>query len=120
MLLTKRTIEDTQPNFQLCTHAGCNSGQIHETGHEQPIMRCSSCSKLTCFTHKQPWHTGMTCAAFDTSAARSATDQENQTLRIIDETTKKCPNCEVRIQKGDGCDHMTCIVLFSSSGTGNC
>jgi hypothetical protein len=104
MLLTKRTIKTTQPNFQPCTHTGCNSGQIHETGHDQPIMTCTSCYKLTCFTHKRPWHTGMTCTDFD-SSARLAADQEVQTLKTIGSTTKKCPCCEVRIQKNNGCDH---------------
>ncbi|KAH6667330.1 hypothetical protein B0J14DRAFT_443098, partial [Halenospora varia] len=102
ILLTKRAIETTQPNFQPCTHAGCDSGQIHETGHDQPIMMCISCHKLTCFTHKQPWHTGMTCTDFDSSSARLAADLEVETLKIIDSTTKKCPGCEVRIQKNDG------------------
>lgn len=113
VLLTKRAIETAQPNFQPCTHAGCNSGQIHETGHDQPIMTCASCHKLTCFTHKQPWHTGMTCADFDSSSARLVADQEIETLKIIDATTKKCPSCEVRIQKHNGCDHMTCMTPYS-------
>lgn len=103
----------TQPNFQPCTHAGCDSGQIHETGHDQPIMKCTSCHKLTCFTHTQAWHTGMTCTDFDSSSARLAADQEVETLKIIDSTTKKCPGCEVRIQKNNGCDHMTCMIPYT-------
>jgi hypothetical protein len=110
-ILTRRAIEATQPNFQPCTHPGCNSGQIHETGHESPIMTCSSCFKQTCFTHKRPWHSGMTCAAVDEAAAHVATDEVDQTLLIIGKTTKQCPKCKIHIEKNNGCDHMTCMCF---------
>jgi hypothetical protein len=109
-------IKTTQPNFQPCTQARHNSRQIHEIGHDQPIITCTGCHKLTCFTHRQPWHTGMACTVFDSSSARLAADQEVQTLKIINATTK-CPSCEVRTQKHNGCDHMRCMTPYTLLGS---
>lgn len=39
-----------------------------------------------------------------------------KTMEEVAKTTKKCPNCSVRIQKTDGCDQMFCVkchVAFS-------
>lgn len=46
--------------FIWCSHA-CGSGQILSTGGAEPIVRCSSCSQLTCYNCKVHWHEGLTC-----------------------------------------------------------
>ena len=34
--------------------------------------------------------------------------QHEATRRWIVQNSKKCPQCSCRIEKADGCDHMTC------------
>ncbi|TFA99438.1 hypothetical protein CCMA1212_008746 [Trichoderma ghanense] len=51
-------------NFFWCT-SGCGSGQIHETGHELPIVICLHCSHRSCFHHNVAWHQGLTCDEYD-------------------------------------------------------
>ncbi|TGO53001.1 hypothetical protein BOTNAR_0307g00180 [Botryotinia narcissicola] len=98
------------PNFTNCLGPGCNDGQIHEGGDDQPIMTCRTCSFKTCFTHKMPWHTDLTCEGYD-EQSRERLRQEEASHDLMDEVTKRCPNCQIRIQKNEGCDHMTCRLL---------
>jgi IBR domain, a half RING-finger domain len=97
------------PNFAMCLGPGCDSGQIHETGHAQPIMTCTICQFKTCFTHKMPWHKGQTCAQYDFQR-KERMEQEAASEKLIARITKKCPNpkCGHGIEKKGGCDHMTC------------
>jgi hypothetical protein len=97
------------PNFTMCLGPGCDSGQIHETGDDQPIMTCTTCHFKTCFTHKMPWHSGQTCADYD-AERKERMEQEAASEQLISDTTKKCPNpqCGHGIEKSGGCDHMTC------------
>jgi len=66
---------------------------------------------MMCFRHQQPWHTDITCAEFDSSRL-SGDPNYAQTQKFILETTKGCPECGVRITKGNGCFHMTCKIPF--------
>ncbi|KAM0285772.1 hypothetical protein ACHAQH_001233 [Verticillium albo-atrum] len=59
-------------NFIWCP-GGCGSGQIHETGTEQPIVICLHCNSRSCFTHEVAWHDGLTCDEYDSLLA----DPEN-------------------------------------------
>ncbi|KAF7889978.1 uncharacterized protein EAF02_002393 [Botrytis sinoallii] len=85
----------------------CGNGQIHQDGDAQPIMTCGTCSFKTCFTHKMPWHTGLTCGQYDVQQ-RGKSKKDKKSERLIKKATKPCPNCQVPILKNKGCDHMTC------------
>jgi hypothetical protein len=98
------------PNFTHCLGAGCGSGQIHDGGNDQPIMTCNSCGTKTCFTHQLPWHTDLTCTEYD-DQQRQRLQQEAASVKFMKANNfKKCPNrkCGLRLDKIDGCDHMTC------------
>jgi hypothetical protein len=103
------------PNFTMCLGPGCDSGQIHETGDDQPIMTCTKCHFKTCFSHKMPWHSGQTCAEYD-AERKERMEQEAASEKLIAETAKQCPNpqCGHGITKDGGCDHMTCELTGSS------
>ena len=95
-----------------CLAPNCTPGQIHGSGHEQPIMTCAECGFKTCFTHMMPWHTGQTCNQYDEERRLRQEDEASE--RLLAKTAKRCPNedCGYFITKDGGCDHMTC--KFSS------
>ncbi|RYO80623.1 hypothetical protein DL766_009110 [Monosporascus sp. MC13-8B] len=65
------------PDFVWCPN-GCGSGQIHESGNEQPIVTCGKCSFKFCFRHQVRWHEQLTCAEYDSLVS----DPENFRSRI--------------------------------------
>jgi len=91
--------------FRWCSHPGCGAGHIHEGGNQEPIMTCTKCATKTCFKHKAAWHSGKTCDEFDKELKNS---EEAANAALLSRTTKQCPNCQVPIEKNQGCDHMTC------------
>lgn len=44
---------------------GCGSGQLHETGREQPIVTCNNCDHRFCFVHGVAWHENFSCSEYD-------------------------------------------------------
>ncbi|KAF8603504.1 hypothetical protein BDV93DRAFT_523280 [Ceratobasidium sp. AG-I] len=98
-----------EPNFVWCKSAACNWGQVHEGGAGTPIVICQACQSRACFTHDVPWHAGLTCDQYDAERARQVEEvQANE--GYLRENTKACPNeaCRRKIEKNEGCDHMTC------------
>lgn len=51
-------------NFVWCT-SGCGSGQIHDSGSEQPIVTCLHCGHRSCFHHNVAWHQTLSCDEYD-------------------------------------------------------
>ncbi|KAF2476363.1 uncharacterized protein BDR25DRAFT_210550 [Lindgomyces ingoldianus] len=98
-----RTILSKDPNFRWCLSPACERGQIYENiDPTLPCVQCSTCEFKMCFHHALPWHVGLTCSEVDSDPKYA----ETQTL--IQESTKACPQCRIRIEKGAGCFHMTC------------
>ncbi|KAI5467019.1 hypothetical protein BGZ63DRAFT_341655, partial [Mariannaea sp. PMI_226] len=64
-------------NFTWCT-SGCGSGQIHDSGVDQPIVTCLHCRHRFCFHHSVPWHENLTCDEYDQLLA----DPENFRSRL--------------------------------------
>ncbi|TGO81077.1 hypothetical protein BPOR_1371g00010 [Botrytis porri] len=77
----------SDPKSTNCLGPGCNDGQIHEGGDDQPIMTCGT------------WYDDQ---------SRNRLRQEDASQDLINKATKRCPSCQVRIEKNLGCDHMTC------------
>ncbi|TDZ67779.1 E3 ubiquitin-protein ligase RNF19A [Colletotrichum trifolii] len=64
-------------NFIWCP-ANCGSGQLHDTGADQPIVTCLNCSQRSCFTHNVVWHERLTCKEYDALLR----DPENYLMRL--------------------------------------
>ena len=62
-----------------------------------------------CFTHEMPWHDGLTCDEYE-SQRDHGDPSFAETREWIRTNTKDCPGCQVGIQKGEACFHMTCKV----------
>jgi hypothetical protein len=111
---------DHDDSFIYCLGPGCPSGQVHFEQDAQPIVTCNFCQFRTCFTHKVPWHDPLTCSQYD-EQKKDRKEQEEASEKLIAETTKPCPSieCGWKIEKNEGCDHMTCVcsesMFFESS-----
>ncbi|KND94057.1 hypothetical protein TOPH_01193 [Tolypocladium ophioglossoides CBS 100239] len=81
--LALRAAMSQADSFTWCT-SGCGSGQIHESGREQPIVTCLHCHHRSCFQHNVPWHENLSCDEYD----RLLADPENFRSRIEMENEK--------------------------------
>ncbi|KAG8684290.1 hypothetical protein FRC08_013773, partial [Ceratobasidium sp. 394] len=108
-LLLRRLLQN-EPNFVWCKNPACSSGQIHECGSTLPMVVCKACHAQSCFTHDIPWHTGLTCTQYDNQRHNIHAQSDFASQQYLDRKTKTCPNrrCGRRVEKIDGCDHMTC------------
>lgn len=96
-------------DFCWCLNPSCDSGQIHPQGSPNHILTCTSCNYKACTVHNIQWHEGETCEQYDYRVSgRKSRRDERATERVIQQTTKPCPNCKANIEKIAGCDHMTC------------
>ncbi|KAL7808710.1 hypothetical protein V8C26DRAFT_438647 [Trichoderma gracile] len=106
------------PDFIWCS-SGCGSGQFHDSGEPEPIVKCTSCGHLTCFQHKVAWHVGVTCEEYDLiqldaeeppshervleiAEARRHKQDNDASEATIKSTTKACPICKSQIEKDGG------------------
>lgn len=95
--------------FGWCLAPGCTSGQLNVENSN--YMDCVNCGYTQCLKHKVEWHTNETCEQYDyRTSGQKARDEDRATEEMLDSVSKKCPgpSCNWRIQKTDGCDHMTC------------
>jgi hypothetical protein len=104
-------ILETRPSFRKCLRPGCSNGQMYEVlgGGESSTrnrMECGVCGYAMCFKHQCRWHEGSTCDEYDRGSGRRQSVQLRELW--LAQNTKACPHCGVRIEKNQGCFHMTC------------
>lgn len=114
--LATRGVLGADEHFHWCINAGCTSGQIHDDlGGESPVFACATCGFRQCIKHRMAWHDGETCEQYDYRVSgradadrRAKEDQASEAAAAA--TTQTCPKatCKAKIQKSDGCDHMSC------------
>ncbi|OQO07977.1 hypothetical protein B0A48_06770 [Cryoendolithus antarcticus] len=108
-LLTRATLS-ALPGFAWCLASECDSGQVNV--ENSSYMKCAACSHEVCLSCKVKWHQGKTCAEYgvivrgDSKRRR----EEEKSEKMVQGMSKVCPGtgCGARIEKGGGCDHMTC------------
>lgn len=99
-----RNLVEQMEEFSWCSNPNCSMGQLNAGGNGQNIVTCLRCKHKTCFIHKVPWHQNMNCEEYESKTDPIA----RASLKWITQNTKQCPKCAYRIEKNDGCDHMTC------------
>ena len=93
-----------EPTFKWCSSLFCQSGQFHPCADIDPRMKCLDCGLEVCIAHGRPWHVDETCEEYQVRIEQMQREEEALFLA----RTKPCPNCQVRIDKMNGNDHMIC------------
>ena len=85
------------PLNRWCINPDCNT-IIRNTSMQKKIQ-CNNCGLEMCFDCRGAWHGKITC--------EQALDKEIKKYSK-DKNVKLCPKCKTRIEKNEGCNHMTC------------
>lgn len=73
---------------------------------EKPVMAICDCNLEFCTGCQQENHLPASCELIEKWNLKNNSESEN--ISWIKINTKKCPSCNVSIEKNDGCNHMTC------------
>ena len=90
--------------YKYCPTPTCS--QLYRVTKDQIVSTCPSCTLSLCTACHKPGHSGMTCAE-----RRAQDPSEHDALNnqwASSHGAKKCPVCQVWIQKTDGCNHVKC------------
>ena len=68
-------------------------------------VRCN-CGSVFCFRCGEEAHDPATCT--ELALWKEKCQNESETANWILANTKQCPKCKTRIEKNQGCNHMTC------------
>jgi len=70
------------------------------------VAECDSCMTRFCIKCGEEPHSPLICSALETWKEKCK--NESETANWILANTKACPKCRSRIEKNQGCNHMTC------------
>ncbi|KAK3801671.1 hypothetical protein RRG08_033858 [Elysia crispata] len=106
-----------QNGGMLCPAPGCGMGLFPENGTR--LIKCGECQFESCKDCKKEYHTG-SCHEVESIILNGSTNigisdemaqracWEMQSMNLIEETTKSCPNCRSKTERNGGCMHMVC------------
>lgn len=98
------TFVDTSTSFRFCPAPDC--GKV-AWGSSVTSVNCA-CGFTFCFRCGEEVHDPATCEHLQKWITKC--NSESETANWILANTKKCPKCKSRIEKNQGCNHMTCKV----------
>mmetsp|Transcript_17747 Transcript_17747/g.31799 ORF Transcript_17747/g.31799 Transcript_17747/m.31799 type:complete len:494 (-) Transcript_17747:237-1718(-) len=90
-------------NLRWCPAPRCD--RIIIASSASTSVRCV-CGQSFCFRCNEEAHDPVTCEQVATWQAKC--EKESHTAQWIISNTRKCPKCLVRIEKNQGCNHMSC------------
>ena len=113
--LLHQAMEGADSTYKRCASSGCNSGGWYDPATTSFIV-CQSCQQRTCIDcDTSPYHSGQLCPN-SPQGKKMRQEDDDATVALVERISKPCPNekCGARIEKNEGCDHMTCMCPASS------
>ncbi|CAG8437669.1 10521_t:CDS:2 [Ambispora gerdemannii] len=101
LTLTAKAACSQIPDFHYCLNPNCSSGQIHYEGGSS----CPQCQLARAQAEKEQAEKEAEKEAMRLETLRKFNEESE---KFIELKTKACPACTRRIEKNEGCDHMTC------------
>lgn len=96
----------------ICPKEGCGAEGYVDHQHTSgfPHVECNDCKSRICALCLVPWHKGLTCQQYRASNAGKMLDTNDMaTLRMLaSKGARRCPRCQMAIEKNGGCDSMFC------------
>ena len=86
-----------------CPGVGC--GRAFECVKKVDVIACT-CGMRFCVKCSHASHAPIDCKTLEMWQEKNSSEEEN--IKWVLVNTKKCPGCQQRIEKGLGCNHMTC------------
>lgn len=105
-----RSYVESNPLTRWCPGRGCESIACAQSAaameSEGSVAHCLSCSTKFCLICGEEPHAPSTCKAL--AKWNEKCRNESETANWILANTKSCPKCHSRIEKNQGCNHMSC------------
>ena len=102
-------IGKNRESFRFCTTPDC--AMVYRVTEEGLQFQCGDCGARLCTTCHIEFHDGLTCAMYQ--SAKTGEGNVDLWIRENPSARKKCPKCQIGIEKIDGCNHMTCTACRS-------
>ena len=100
-------VEESKGELKFCTTADCK--QLFRRaipGSRVRTLQCPSCFKQICGLCDEEAHEGMSCKEWKRQKELNSTEFFEATAAA--NGLRKCPSCKKWLQKGEGCNHITC------------
>lgn len=105
-----RSFVESNPLARWCPGPGCNRVAFIMGSSmgcaEQVVAQCDDCGTGFCMRCGHEPHAPSTCKELTTWQEKCR--NESETANWILANTKACPKCSSRIEKNQGCNHMSC------------
>lgn len=100
---------DMSPKLFTCLSSDCEAVGLTDTyAPGFPQVTCHSCSSRACAQCNISWHKDVTCAEYSAkNINKKMTDPEKDILKLMQaKDGRRCPNCQLVIEKDGGCNSM--------------
>ncbi|ETO18077.1 ariadne-like ubiquitin ligase [Reticulomyxa filosa] len=109
----KKQKKQCSKDYAFCPGKSCDMTYSSSAGVAKEVD-CKKCGFSFCWACKQESHFPASCEVARKWNTKNSDEAEN--LQWILAKTKKCPKCNVPIEKNQGCNHMTCNKSVGGCG----
>ncbi|THF95787.1 hypothetical protein TEA_020805 [Camellia sinensis var. sinensis] len=105
----------TKSQIIYCPFRDCSAMLVNDSGEIIEETNCPACKRSICARCHVPWHVEFTCKEF----MRLGGKKRGKENMLVEELAKKkswrkCPECEIYVEKTEGCSHITCSFFLLS------